>query len=294
MTMRDDESIERLEPEGEPQVHAIPLRRNVLTTIFARGLYMVTRVGIPPFVLGRIGLEAYGIWTTVFILVTYLGLTTLGISNVYIKYVAEFHARKEYDKANSLLSTGLAITVPACTVLFLTIWLGWGWFSPILHLPVSHVGDGKEAVLIVAGVFLSSIAFNAFGDALTGMQQIAATQYVWTASFLVEFVLIFVLVGAGRGIRGLAEAYLVRTVINDGLTLWWAYRKLPWLRLSWRLVRRDSIRHVLHFGGLVQFQGLLSTVLSSVERVAALLLVNVSAAGLLDLARKWPVSLSSV
>ena len=294
MTMQDEEIIERLEPENEPQVHAIPLRRNVLTTILARGLYMVTRVGIPPFVLARIGLEAYGIWTTVFILVTYLGLTTLGISNVYIKYVAEFHARKEYDKANSLLSTGLAVTVPACTAVFLAIWLGWNWFSPILHLPPSHAGDGKEAVLIVVGVFLSSIAFNVFGDVLTGMQQIAATQYFWTASFLVEFVLIFVLVGAGRGIRGLAEAYLIRTVINDGLTLWWAYRKLPWLRLSWRLTRRESIKHVVHFGGLVQFQSLLSTFLNSIERVAALMLVNVSAAGLLDLAKKWPLSLSSV
>jgi O-antigen/teichoic acid export membrane protein len=286
--------LERLELQTDPQVHAIPLRRNVLTTILARGLYMVTRVGIPPFVLARIGLEAYGIWTTVFILVTYLGLTTMGISNVYIKYVAEFHARREYDKANSLLSTGLAVTVPACTALFLTIWLGWSWFSPILHLPASHAGDGKEAVLIVAGVFLSSIAFNVFGDVLTGMQQIAATQYFWTLSFIVEFVLIFVLVGMGRGIRGLAEAYLIRTVINDGLTLWWAYRKLPWLRLSWRLARRESVRYVVHFGGLVQFQSLLSTFLNSIERVAALMLVNVSAAGLLDLAKKWPLSLSSV
>ena len=40
----------------------------------------------------------------------------------------------------------------------------------------AHAADGKEAVLIVLGVFLSSIAFNAFGDMLTGTQQIASTQ----------------------------------------------------------------------------------------------------------------------
>jgi O-antigen/teichoic acid export membrane protein len=283
-----------LEPVEGAQVEAIPLRRNVLTTILARGLYMVTRVGIPPFVLARIGLEAYGIWTTVFILVSYLGITTMGISNVYIKYVAEFHAKREYGKANSLLSTGLAITLPACATIFFSIWLGWKWFAPILHLPPAYAVDGKEAVLVVLGVFLSSIAFNVFGDVLTGMQQIAATQYFWTLSFLVEFVLIFVLVGMGRGIRGLAEAYLIRTIVNDGLTLWWAYRKLPWLKLSPRLVRRESVRYVVHFGGLVQFQSMLSTFINSIERVAALMLVNVSAAGLLDLAKKWPMSLSSV
>ena len=77
--------------------------RNVAATIAARMVNMARGVCLVPFLLSRIGLEAYGIWTTIFILVTYVGLTTMGVSNVYIKYVAEFHARQEYDKANALL-----------------------------------------------------------------------------------------------------------------------------------------------------------------------------------------------
>ena len=84
--------------------------RNVFATILARVVNMLRGVVLVPFLLYHLGLEAYGIWTTIFILVSYVGVTTLGLSNVYIKYVAEFHARREYDKANSLLSTGLAIT----------------------------------------------------------------------------------------------------------------------------------------------------------------------------------------
>ena len=44
----------------------------------------------------------------------------------------------------------------------------------------------------------------------------------------------------------------------------------------------------------MQFQSMLSILLASVERVAALGLVGASAAGLLDVAKKWPVSLSTV
>jgi len=129
---------------------------------------------------------------------------------------------------------------------------------------------------------------------LTGTQRIVSTQVFVTISILVEFALIVWLVGAGRGIRGLAEAYLVRTLINDGLTIWWARRKLTWLHLSIRLVRRESLRYVVHFGGLVQFQTMLSIFLASVERVAALAVLGASAAGLLDVAKKWPVSLSTI
>ena len=268
--------------------------RNVMATIIARMVNMARGVCLVPFLLAHIGLQAYGIWTTIFILVTYVGLTTMGVSNVYIKYVAEFHARQEYDKANALLSTGLAVTIPLCAVVFACFVLGWSWYSPWLRLPVAHAADGKEAVLIVLGVFLSSIAVNAFGDMLTGTQQIASTQVFLTISILAEFALIVWLVSAGRGIRGLAEAYLARTVINDGLTWWWAHRTIKWLHLSPRRVHRESLKYVVHFGGLVQLQSVLAIFQVSVDRLAALTLIDASAAGLLDVAKKWPTSVSSI
>ena len=122
---------------------------NVMFTIVARIVNMARGVCLVPFLLAHIGLEAYGIWTTIFILVTYVGLTTMGVSNVYIKYVAEFTARREYDKANALLSTGLAVTIPLCAALFACFFLGWNWYAPWLRLPAAHAADGKEAVLIV-------------------------------------------------------------------------------------------------------------------------------------------------
>ena len=47
------------------------------------------------------------------------------------------------------------------------------------------------------------------------------------------------------------DTYLARTVINDGLTWWWAHRTIQWLDLSPRRVQRSSLRYVVHFGGLV-------------------------------------------
>jgi O-antigen/teichoic acid export membrane protein len=268
--------------------------RNVIVTILARLVNMARGVLVVPFLLAHIGLEAYGIWTAIFILVSYVGVTTLGLSNVYIKYVAEFHARREYERANSLLSTGLAVTIPLCGAIYLGFLLGWKWYAPWLHLPPAHAADGKEAVLIVLGVFLSSIAFNAFGDMLAGLQQIATTQVFQMISILIEFILILWLVSIGRGIAGLAEAYLARVLINDGLTIWWACSRLEWLHLSVRKIRRESIQYVVHFGGMVQLQTMFSIFLSSAERVMALWLIDASAAGLLDVAKKWPAALSTV
>jgi O-antigen/teichoic acid export membrane protein len=274
-------------------VHA-KVGKNVSVTVIARVGYMLTRILIPPFVLAHIGLEAYGIWTTAFILVAYLGLSVLGVSNVYIKYVAEYHARREYQKANELLSTGLMITIPLCTTLFAILYFGWNHVAPFLKIPARYAGDGKEAVLITTGVFLSSMALNAFGDVLTGVQEIAAAQWIWIISYLVEGVLIYVFITSGRGIRGMAEAYLGRILTNDVLSYLWMRRTLPWVKISPRYASREALKHVFHFGGMVQLQTMLDIFLASIERVLALSLLGVSAAGLMDLSKKWPSAVQSI
>src|SRR5580704_9499066 len=87
---------------------------NVMITMVARLVYMVTRFFVPPFILARVSMEAYGLWATAFILVSYVGISTMGLSAVYSKYVAEYSARGEYKRANQLLSTGPWVAIPFC------------------------------------------------------------------------------------------------------------------------------------------------------------------------------------
>jgi len=289
LALHDAGAVEQLEPNPGSK-----MQRNVVTTILARTLYLATRVAIPPFVLAHIGLDSYGIWTTAFILVGYLGTSTMGISNVYIKYVAQYSAQKEYRKANELLSTGLSITLPFCSLLFgLLVWK-WNMVSHWMNIPAAHAVESREAVLTVTAVFLSAIPMSVFVDTLSGVQAIATAQWIWVGSFLVETTLIFVLVGMGRGIRGMAEAFLARTVIDVGMSAFWIFRKLKWFKLSPRYISKSALKTIGHFGGMVQLQSIAAILLQSVERVAALQFIGVGAAGLLDLTKKWPASVSYI
>ena len=286
---------EAMQPADEAPREQQRVSRNVAVTMAARIGYMVTRIGIPPFVLAHIGLESYGLWSTIFLLVNYLGISTMGISNVYIKYVAEYGAKRQYAKANSLISTGLTFTLPLCGALFAALYVWWPRLAHWMGIPAAHMGETKEALFVVVGVFLSSISLNAFQDVLTGVQEIAAAQWFWVAGYTVEMVLLFVLVGRGRGIRGMAEAFLARTVLNIALNIWWAFRKLPWLRVSPSRCSKEAMRSVLHFGGVVQIQSLLSTVINSVERFAGInVRIGLEALAIFDLAKKWPTSISTV
>ena len=298
-TMLDTLNAEEASPENlNPEDHAATVKdslsRNVAVDIAARVGYLVSRFFIPPFVLAHVTLEAYGLWSTAFILVSYVGLSTMGISSVYIKFVAEYTARREYKKANQLLSTGLCLTVPFCLAVFAAFYLLWPRMIGWLHIARPLQADAREVVLSVVAIFLASLSLGAFHDAVVGAQQTDQVQKRWVVCYVIETILIFVLVGMGRGIRGLSEAFLVRTVVDLTLCLIMAVRLLPWLRISPRLVTREAFHTLFSFGAVVQIQGLLSVALSSIERAIAAPLVGLVGTGLLDIGKKLPAMAGSV
>jgi O-antigen/teichoic acid export membrane protein len=270
------------------------LSRNIMADISARIGYMISRFFIPPFVLAHVSLAAYGLWATAFILVSYIGVSTLGISNVYIKYVAEYAARREFDRINRLLSTGLMITIPVCVLVFAALWLAWPKLVVWLHVAPNLRRDAREVLLGVVAIFLASIGLSAYRDTLTGMQQNASILYVWVVAYLMETGLIFLLVGKGRGIRGLTEAFMIRTAFEIVVPAIMAYRRLPWLKIRPQFISRDSLRLLFSFGGVVQVTSLLAIFLNSVERAVAAPLAGLEATGLLDIGQKLPSMAASV
>lgn len=270
------------------------LSKNVLTAIGARVGYLASRFFIPPFVLARVGLEAYGLWSAAFVLVSYLGISTFGISNVYVKYVAGYVASEDYRQANALLSTGLIVTSCLCLLLFLLLCFGWPWIVTWVEIPAPLAGDAREVIFLIVTIFLTSLALSAFGDALTGAQQLATVQKIWVVSYLVETALILILVGSGRGIRGMAEAFVVRTLLEIALSAWIAFQRLPWLRISPSLCSREALRKLVSFGGTVQLLGLLAIVLNSIDRTLTASLVGLRAAGIIELSKKLPSMASLV
>ena len=106
--------------------------------------------------------------------------------------------------------------------------------------------------------------------------------------------LIFALITKGFGIRGLAYAFVIRTLLANVLSAVVAYRKLSWLHLSPRRCSREAGSRLMSFGGVAQLQGLLAIALNSIERAIAAPLIGLDAAGLLDIGKKLPSMAASI
>jgi O-antigen/teichoic acid export membrane protein len=280
-------------PQREkPSAHVDETRealvRNVSFDMAARVGYVVSRLFIPPFVLARVGLSAYSLWSAVFLIVTYVGTASVGFSTAYIKFVAEFVGRGEREKANSMLSTGLVICALVCCAFFILVGLAmpqvlW-WFS----VPSDLQADAHYLILLVVGVHLIDVTLSVFSSALAGCQKIVEAQCIWVFDYLLEAVLIFYFVGTGRGLYGLADAFAISTLASIGVAALMAWRQMPWLRLSPRRFSPWSLRILMNFGGVMQLSAVFANAVSTFGRAIAAPLVGLDALGLLDIAGKLP------
>lgn len=268
--------------------------RNTLAQTAGRLLYLLTRVGLPPLILHFVSLEEYGLWATCFLLISYVSMGAFGVSNVYIRYVAEYNAKNQHESINGLVSTGLLLTFLFSLIALSGIWLAMPWILQGFKVAPHLQHTAQVLILGTLATMLLDMTLGAFAYILHGLQKIAQQTVVWIVSFLLETALIVTLLLLHYGVESLLWAFFARYVFSTAVYIVLCYRAIPDLHISIKLVNRQFFSTFLNYGGILQLSGLLSVAMYSIERVLAGYLSGLAAIAILDLGQKFPVMASQV
>jgi O-antigen/teichoic acid export membrane protein len=257
-------------------------------------LYAATRVALPPLALAHMGLSDYGLWSTCFVLVSYLGMAASGFTLIYLRSAARHHAQGDTAAIGRLLSTGMLAMGGLAALLLAGLWGAMPMLLDLFRVAPDQRALASDLWLGAAAVFLADMSLGAFANVLHAIGRLRQEQKVWVAAFVLEAVLIVGLLGAGWGVRGLLAAFAGRYLFSASANAWLACRALPGLRLSWRGFDRSLLRGFFVYGASMQASGLISTALASADRLLAGLFIGPQATALTDLASKLPVTAAGV
>lgn len=264
------------------------LQGDMLFVACGKLLYLATRLAVPPLVLGHVDLAAYGLWTTCFVLVSYIGVSASGFAAVYVRYVAQYRARGELEAINRLLSTGIAAMGLIAALILALLWAAMPSLLELFHVPDELRQPAGWLWLGASAIFLLDNSLGAFGYVLHGLQHIRREQQIWIAAYTLETLAIALFLHLGMGVYGLLAAFGLRYLFSIAASAWSVARALPSLRLGWRHLDRRCLRIFFGFGSWVQLGGLASTLLHSADKMIAGLSLGPAAAALMDLAGKLP------
>ncbi|MBX9604815.1 MAG: oligosaccharide flippase family protein [Gammaproteobacteria bacterium] len=224
------------------------LLRNSLSN-FVGGLIpaLATLVTVP-VVIGHLGAVQYGIFVLLTSVVGYFSMLDINVSAGSTKYLSEYHARGEHQRASEVVSCGaliyLAIGLVGCICLF----FGAAWvLRRFFDLP------GEFRATTVTALEIGGVAFL-FGQLQAYLISVpqALLRYDISARYESLFGVLVSVVTMGVAIAGggLVAIMLARTALSllNCVLLLAAVRSLMPL-LSWRLPPRGMVSAILSFSG---------------------------------------------
>src|SRR5215471_12017712 len=81
--------------------------KNVGSSWFALGVNVLVGIFLSPYILHRLGDNAFGLWILIFSATGYYGLFDLGIRSSIVRYVAKYSATGESEPLNRLVNTAM-------------------------------------------------------------------------------------------------------------------------------------------------------------------------------------------
>jgi O-antigen/teichoic acid export membrane protein len=147
-----------------------------------------------PYIIKKLGTDAYGILSLIVVLVGYLSFLDLGFSWGLIKYVAEFNAKDDKDSIKKTVATTLFIFFYLGLFASLLLIFSAGWITEnIFNIPDSFLLEATRAIRISAIGFFFTFFLSVYSSLFKGIQRFdlsSITQSVFSTFYVIGTVII--------------------------------------------------------------------------------------------------------
>jgi O-antigen/teichoic acid export membrane protein len=193
---------------------------------------MVVVFLLTPFIVSRIGVDLFGLWSLIFAFVGLFGLLDLGFATAAVKFVAELTARRDDHGRNQVLAT-LFVVYTSLGLLCLLVVAALAGTIPDWFALTAAQRDAFAAALWLLGAAVAlGLPLSLFKAILIGSGRMALVNLVELAMTIANALLIVVLLEAGYGLLGLAGSTAATMLLAPLLLIPFAYRLTPSLSLS--------------------------------------------------------------
>ena len=160
-----------------PRSHIII--RNTLWNFLSQGWFLLLAFVTTPYIVRKLGTDAYGILSIVNTIIGYFGFLHLGLGKAVVKYISEYYAKREFDTIRKIIGTALIVYsligfIGAIIVAFLTSIL----VTKVLKIPSNLINVSSFVFYISALGFLINMPHNVLGTIPRALQRFDITSKI--------------------------------------------------------------------------------------------------------------------
>lgn len=240
-----------------------------------------------PFIIHKIGVKLFGIWVLLEVIVTYLGLLDFtGIGGAFVKYIAEYHAQKDFKKCSQVVSLGWAYYTVFWLIMAFLIVL---FREPILRLFKFPADMFSTVSLVFIGILAISFirgSFAVFRSVLLGVQRMDITNLIAILASLVNATGVILFLSMGLGLKGLVLSGLIAAAFTVILQTVSAFKILPQLKFRPFSLCKALFKKTFIYGVNIRIASIAELINTHVDKIFLGYLLTTSLVGLYELGAK--------
>ncbi|MCG8455193.1 MAG: hypothetical protein MI919_02860 [Holophagales bacterium] len=255
-----------------------------LFRFFVQGSCMAVTV---PWMVRELGAVGYGLWIFAWSFFGLVGVFDLGFGTAAVKVVAEARGGERVEERNRRLSTISAILI-AWSVVSLP---GIFWLAEVAvrlaDLPATEE-SAAFTVMLLLGIRLITLGMplSLFRGILYGGSEIVRLSLVQAAASVLLAATTLTVLFLGAELQAVAMAHLSVMLLEHLVMAMIAFRRIPSLRLSWRLVDLKTVPEMTSLSFAFFLSGLAGAVLLRTDPLIVQLGASLLAVAAYGLAQK--------
>lgn len=220
---------------------------NIATSYLRFVIGIIVVFFLTPFIVSKIGMDMFGLWSLIFAIVGIFGLLDLGFATAAVKYMAEFTGNKDHAGRNQTLATLLVVYTGlglACLLLVAVVASNAGsWFD----LDSDKRQPFQLALWLIGSAVAVNLPMSLFKAILNGSGRMTLMNGIDLVVLAVNATGVVWALNAGFGISGLIVVTTSTMVLGPVLAMIVAFWLVPGLSLSPRLFSKGRVRELLSF-----------------------------------------------
>jgi O-antigen/teichoic acid export membrane protein len=189
---------------------------------------------LSPFIVHHLGNLAYGVWTLILSMISFMSLLDLGLRGAVTRFVARNHAQGDHLESSRAVSAAfwlrmwISLLVIAASVIMSVL------STMIFRIPAELQLSARWAIILTGTNLALTLSFGVFGGVLVALHRFALVSCVTVIQTLLRAGGVVWLLKSGHGILGLAIwEFTVALLANAALAVL-CFRIYPELRISLR------------------------------------------------------------
>lgn len=253
------------------------LIRNTLYNFASQLWFLILGFITVPYILRKLGTDAYGVLSSVSVIVGYFAYLELGIGNAVIKYVSEYYAKEDYDMVKKIIGTAISTYLLAGLVGgILTFLLTGILVSKLLKIPPDLINLTYTVFYLSALGFFFNMLLSVFSSIPRALQRFDISNKITIIMGSIQSLGTVLLLYLGFFLKEIITLNVLVSFISLLIYYWIISKKLlPQIPLK-PLFNKELFLKLLRFGSFVFASGLASMLLLKLDKLLIGFFLNIS------------------